>query len=186
MKLFVLSDLHGSVSAFKKAEEAFAREKADLFVLLGDYLNHGPRNSLPDHYAPNELAPLLNGHKERILAVRGNCDSEVDQMILDFPMTADCAMILLGGLRIMAVHGHLLGPDGLPPAGSAEILLIGHSHVPMLEERNGLLLVNPGSPSIPKGGSEPGYAIVTEESAELKTLGGIIVKAFDLTKFRRD
>lgn len=181
MKLFVLSDIHGSVSAFRAAEAAFVREKADLFVLLGDYLNHGPRNSLPEGYAPGELAPLLNAYKTRILAVRGNCDSEVDQMILEFPMTADSAMILLGDLRVMAVHGHLCGPDRPPPAGSAEVLLSGHTHIPALEERGGLLLLNPGSPSIPKGGSRAGYAVVTEDAAELKTLEGETLKSLKLS-----
>ncbi len=180
MKLFILSDIHGSVDAFRKAEAAFRHERADILVLLGDYLNHGPRNALPAGYAPGELAPLLNAHRNKILAVRGNCDSEVDQMILEFPMMGDSAMLLLGNLRVMAVHGHLYGPDRLPPAGSAEVLVSGHTHVPMLEERGGLLLLNPGSPSIPKGGSEAGYAVLTEGSAELKTLGGKTVKSLKL------
>jgi len=185
MKLFVLSDLHGSVSAFRAAEETFRREKAELLVLLGDYLNHGPRNALPEGYAPGELAPLLNAYKTRILAVRGNCDSEVDQMLLEFPMMADSAMILLGRLRVMAVHGHLYGPDRLPPAGSMEVLLSGHTHVPALEERDGVLFLNPGSPSIPKGGSEPGCAVLTEDVAELKTLEGETLKSLKLSNRSR-
>ena len=180
MKLFILSDLHGSVSAFRAAEEAFRREKADTLVLLGDYLNHGPRNALPAGYAPNELAPLLNAHKERILAVRGNCDSEVDQMLFEFPMLGDYALLFFGGLRLLAVHGHLIGPDKPPAPGSVDLLLFGHTHVPLLEKRGGLLLLNPGSPSIPKGGSRAGYAVIDEYAAELKTLEGETVKSFSL------
>ncbi len=172
MTFFILSDIHGSVPAFEKALAEFRRTDADWLVLCGDYLNHGPRNDLPEGYNPKALAPLINGMKERILAVRGNCDSEVDQMLLEFPCLGDYLVFFAGGRRFFVTHGHLYNDKNLPPLSKGDVFVSGHTHVPVLEQRDGITFVNPGSPAIPKNGSEPGYALVDETGIRLSTLAG--------------
>ncbi len=177
MRFLIVSDIHGATDAFHLAEEAFNREHADYFVFCGDYLYHGPRNMLPIGYDPADLAPLLNKYKEKILAVRGNCDSEVDQMLLDFPMMSDYTTIFHAGRRCVVTHGHL----PLPPLSQGDIVISGHTHVPLLEEHDGIIHVNPGSTTIPKSLSKPGYAVMDETSIALKTLrDGTIVKMLKL------
>lgn len=180
MKLLVLSDIHGSVAGFKAAVAAGEREGADFLVIAGDFLNYGPRNVLPEGHAPADLAMLLNQHKERIIGVRGNCDSEVDQMLLEFPMMGDYAVVLVGGRRCFVTHGHVFGPDKLPPLSKGDVFVSGHTHIPVLEEKNGIYLLNPGSVSLPKGGSEAGYALISKQKIELKTLAGATIKEIDL------
>jgi putative phosphoesterase len=183
MKFFIASDLHGSLGQTEKIIAAFEKEKADMLLLGGDHLYHGPRNSLPGGYAPDKAAVLLNSYAGKILAVRGNCDSEVDQIVLDFPMMGDYVLLFAHGRRCFLTHGHIYSPEaatrqGNPcprlPAGS--VFISGHTHIPVLEISGGIVLINPGSPSIPKGGSAPGYALLTGESAVLKTLDGETLK----------
>lgn len=173
MKLVIASDLHGSASAVRALATRIEEESPDRIVLLGDLLYHGPRNDLPEGYAPKEVISVLNGMAESMLAVRGNCDAEVDQMVLDFPCMADYALIEIGGRLLYLTHGHLPGktPDSSPalPGGSA--FLSGHTHVKMLEERAGVLFVNPGSTSIPKDGSAS-YAVFEQGAFALKALDG--------------
>ena len=158
MKLLIASDLHGSAVFTRALLEAFAREKAGRLVLLGDLLYHGPRNDLPEGYAPKEVIPLLNGLRDRILCIRGNCDAEVDQMVLDFPLMADYADLPLGETMIYLTHGHVYNKDHCPPLAPGDILLHGHTHVPAWEPfGNGNLYLNPGSVSIPKNGSRHSY-----------------------------
>ena len=222
MKLFVISDIHGSLSSFRAAIEAFNRENADHLLICGDYLNHGPRNDIPAGYDTKGLAKALNDMKHLITGVRGNCDSEVDQMMLEFPVLAPYTTILVPGSavgscevrRIFVHHGHLMTAEEaarLNPAGT--IIVSGHTHVPVLERYEtdagcapnvecassedcavqtdaascgckdraaGYILLNPGSVSIPKGGSEPGYAVieVAAHGMEIRlcTLGGKVLK----------
>lgn len=181
MKFFILSDIHGSATAFERAMSAFEREKADYLVICGDYLNHGPRNTIPEGYDPQRTAQMINAYKIRILAVRGNCDSEVDQMLLEFPCAGDYLMFFTGRRRCFVTHGHLWNEQHLPPLLAGDIFISGHTHIPVLEERNGFILLNPGSPSIPKGGSEPGYAIIEETSVVLKNLDGDEIKRVKLS-----
>ena len=115
MKLLIASDIHGSALYCNELFKAYDREQADRLLLLGDILYHGPRNDLPDGYAPKEVIPALNARKNSILCIRGNCDTEVDQMVLDFPLMADYALVCVDGLRLYATHGHVYGPDHLPP-----------------------------------------------------------------------
>ena len=129
MKLFIASDIHGDIECAKATLEAYKNEKADKLLLLGDILYHGPRNDLPSAYAPKQVIELLNGIKENILCVRGNCDTEVDQMVLSFPILADYAMIYADGLTIFATHGHNHNMEKMPPLTEGEILLHGHTHV---------------------------------------------------------
>lgn len=159
MKYMIASDIHGSAYYCEKLLEAFNREKADRLILLGDILYHGPRNDLPKDYDPKKVIEMLNGMKDKIHCVRGNCDAEVDQMVLEFPIMADYAVFSEGGYTVYATHGHVYGPQNPPAKGENIVLVSGHTHVPMCEERDGVMCMNPGSVSIPKEGSENGYII---------------------------
>lgn len=171
MKWMIASDLHGSAYYCRKMLEAFEREGADRLFLLGDLLYHGPRNDLPREYAPKEVIPLLNGKKEKLLCVRGNCDAEVDQMVLEFPVLADYAVLPVGQRLIYATHGHIYHVKNLPPLASGDMLLHGHTHVPAWTEfGQGNLYLNPGSVSIPKENSPHSYMTLEENAMQWKEL----------------
>ena len=153
MKWMIASDLHGSAYYGKKMVEAFEREGAGRLLLLGDLLYHGPRNDLPRDYAPKEVIPMLNGLKNKLCCVRGNCDAEVDQMVLHFPILSDSALLVLDGLTIHATHGHIHGPDTPPPLRQGDILLCGHFHVPVRRDCGRYTYLNPGSAALPKENS---------------------------------
>ena len=153
MKWLIASDIHGSAYSCRKLIDCFVREGAERMLLLGDVLYHGPRNDLPRGYAPKEVAAMLNAMADRVLGVRGNCDAEIDQAMLAFPIMADYALLCEGGRTIFATHGHLYNLDCLPPLHAGELLLHGHTHVPSCAEKNGIVCLNPGSAAIPKGGS---------------------------------
>ena len=171
MKWMIASDLHGSAYYCRKMLEAFEREGADRLFLLGDLLYHGPRNDLPREYAPKEVIPLLNGKKEKLLCVRGNCDAEVDQMVLEFPVLADYAVLPVGQRLIYATHGHIYHVKNLPPLASGDVLLHGHTHVPAWTEfGQGNLYLNPGSVSIPKENSPHSYMTLEENTMQWKEL----------------
>ena len=158
MKWMIASDLHGSAFYCRQMLAAFEREGADRLLMLGDLLYHGPRNDLPKGYAPKEVIPLLNEVRERLLCVRGNCDAEVDQMVLQFPVLADYAALPVGRRLVYATHGHVYNLDHLPPLAPGDILLHGHTHVPAWTEfGQGNLYLNPGSLSIPKENSPHSY-----------------------------
>ena len=172
MKLMIASDIHGTSSCCRKMLEAFEREKADRLLLLGDILYHGPRNDLPADYDPKEVIAMLNGLKDKPLCVRGNCDTEVDQMVLEFPVMADYALIEAGGHSIFATHGHLYNLMHLPPLQKGDILLCGHTHVPAWEDYGDYRYYNPGSVSIPKEGSTRSYMMLENGIFSWKTLDG--------------
>ena len=153
MKWMIASDLHGSAYYCKKMVEAFEREGADRLLMLGDLLYHGPRNDLPRDYAPKEVIPMLNDLKNKLCCVRGNCDAEVDQMVLHFPILSDSALLVLDGLTIHATHGHIHGPDTPPPLRQGDILLCGHFHVPVRRDCGRYTYLNPGSAALPKENS---------------------------------
>ena len=153
MKLLIASDIHGSAYWCRKLMETIEAEQPDKILLLGDLLYHGPRNDLPKEYAPKEVIPMLSSLADRILAVRGNCEAEVDQMVLPFPCMADYAMVEADGMTIYLTHGHLHGPGNLPPLQSGTVFLSGHTHVKMDQTENDIRCLNPGSVSIPKDGS---------------------------------
>lgn len=157
MKWFIASDLHGSAYYCKALLAAYDRERADRMLLLGDLLYHGSRNDLPRDYDPKAVTALLNGRQKDILAVRGNCDADIDQAVLQFPIWADYALLADGDRLIFVTHGHLFNMDRLPPLHAGDILLHGHTHVPACEERDGVTYLNPGSLSIPKENSPHGY-----------------------------
>ena len=172
MKLMIASDIHGSASCCRRMLEAFGREGADRLLLLGDILYHGPRNDLPEAYDPKVVIAMLNGLKEPPLCVRGNCDTEVDQMVLAFPVLADYALIEADGQTVLATHGHLYNPMHLPPLKKGDILLTGHTHVPAWEDHGDYRYFNPGSVSIPKEGSGRGYMMMADGAFDWKTLEG--------------
>ena len=152
MKLMFASDIHGSLPATERVLSLFAQSGAQWLVILGDVLNHGPRNALPEGYAPAQVAEKLNPFASRIIAVRGNCDSEVDQMLLHFPLTAPWQQVLLENSRLFLTHGHLFGPVILPSLGAGGVWVYGHTHFPGAEKGGEFYRVNRGSVSIPKGG----------------------------------
>ena len=171
MKWMIASDLHGSAYYCRKMLEALEREGADRLFLLGDLLYHGPRNDLPREYAPKEVIPLLNGKKEKLLCVRGNCDAEVDQMVLEFPVMADYAVLPVGQRLIYATHGHIYHVKNLPPLAPGDVLLHGHTHVPAWTEfGQGNLYLNPGSVSIPKEDSLHSYMTLEGNTMQWKEL----------------
>lgn len=171
MKWMIASDLHGSAYYCRKMLEAFEREGADRLFLLGDLLYHGPRNDLPREYAPKEVIPLLNGKKEKLLCVRGNCDAEVDQMVLEFPVLADYAVLPVGQRLIYATHGHIYHVKNLPPLAPGDVLLHGHTHVPAWTEfGQGNHYLNPGSVSIPKENSPHSYMTLEGNTMQWKEL----------------
>ena len=157
MKWFIASDIHGSAYCCKMMLERYKEEKADRLLLLGDILYHGPRNDLPLCYAPKEVIAMLSEKGSETLSVRGNCDCEVDQMVLPFPVLADYTVLDTGSRLIFATHGHLFSPSRPLPMKKGDILLSGHTHVPRCEETDGLVFLNPGSVSIPKEGSVRSY-----------------------------
>ena len=130
MKWFIASDIHGSAYYCRRMLERYKKENADRLLLLGDVLYHGPRNDLPNGYAPKEVIEMLNAMKDDILCVRGNCEAEVDQMVLKFPVLADYAIIDLGDSLIYATHGHIYNENNLPPLKRGDVLLHGHTHIP--------------------------------------------------------
>lgn len=180
MKILIASDLHGSATCARALVDRVEAEAPDRIALLGDVLYHGPRNDLPEGYAPKEVAPLLNALAERIVAVRGNCDAEVDQMVLGFPCMADYAQVADGPRTLFLTHGHLpgLSPDDLPALPANTAFCSGHTHVKVLEQRGGLVLLNPGSLSLPKDGSRS-YAVYEDGSFALKTLDGTVLKTLE-------
>lgn len=159
MKLLIASDIHGSVYYCRMLAYAFERERADRLLLLGDILYHGPRNDLPREYAPKSVIAMLNPLKNKIFCVRGNCDTEVDQMVLQFPVLADYAVIPVGERIIYASHGHIYNEGKLPPLCKGDILLNGHTHIPKCTEHTDYIYMNCGSVSIPKEDSPHSYMI---------------------------
>ena len=153
MKLLIASDIHGSAYWCGSLMELVESEQPDRLLLLGDLLYHGPRNDLPKDYAPKQVIPMLSRYKEKIIAVRGNCEAEVDQMVLPFPCMAESSQLLVDGLSLYLTHGHHHNPDNLPPLPEGTVFLSGHTHVKIDEVHNGIRCLNPGSVSIPKDGS---------------------------------
>lgn len=170
MKYLIASDIHGSAYYCRKLLDAFEREKADRLILLGDLLYHGPRNNLPEGHDPKAVIAMLNGLKDKIFCVRGNCDTEVDQMVLEFPVMAEYALMETNGRLIMLTHGHHYGIDNVPLC--VDVMINGHTHVPLCEERNGVLCLNCGSVSLPKQNSAHSYMTLEDGVFEWKDLDG--------------
>ncbi|MBQ2676687.1 MAG: phosphodiesterase [Clostridia bacterium] len=180
MKWLIASDIHGSAYYCEKLIEAYKSEKADKMLLLGDILYHGPRNDLPRDYAPKKVIEILNGYKDKILCVRGNCDTEVDQMVLQFPILADYAVICEGNTLIYATHGHIYNEQNLPPLQKGDILLNGHTHVSAYREHEDFVYLNPGSVSIPKEQTPHGYMTLQNGCFIQKDLDGNVINEYKI------
>ena len=163
MKIMIAADIHGSALYCRQLCELFKDSGAQKLLLLGDILYHGPRNALPQGYDPKKVCALLNPLKDSILCVRGNCDSEVDQMLLHFPITAPWQQVLLEKQRLFLTHGHLFGPENLPALNQNDVLVYGHTHLPVAEQRGEIFHFNPGSVSIPKGGNPASYGMLDND-----------------------
>lgn len=176
MKIFFISDVHGSQYYLEKALQCYKEEGADHIVLLGDALYHGPRNPLPKDYNPQAVASLLNSYKDKIIAVRGNCDSEVDQMLIEYPMMSDYSIILCNNRRLFLTHGHMYNEDNLPNLSSDDVFIHGHTHLPVAKKHKGIYILNPGSVTLPKENFPNSYAILQDDLFQIKDLNGEIIK----------
>lgn len=160
MKYVIANDIHGSYYYANIIKEAFILHHADKLLLLGDLLYHGPRNDLPKDYNPKLVIPLLNGLKDKIIAIRGNCDSEVDQMVLEFPCLADYTILYDQGRQIFLTHGHIYHPNHMPLLQENDIFIFGHIHIPVVKQQDGIHILNAGSISIPKENTHHSYAVL--------------------------
>lgn len=185
MKIMFASDIHGSAYYCRRMLDIYSESGAGRLVILGDLLYHGPRNDLPREYAPKEVIAMLNPLKNQIYAIRGNCDTEVDQMVLEFPILADYGLLVLEGKVFYAAHGHVYNQDRLPPLQDGDILIHGHTHILKAETIKAeggrhITVLNPGSVSIPKGGNPNTYAVLENGVFSIRTLEGEVVKELKL------
>lgn len=180
MKYMFASDIHGSAYYCRRMLEAYKQSGAVRLVLLGDLLYHGPRNELPRDYDPKQVFAMLNDYRDEIYAVRGNCDSEVDQMVLEFPMMADYSLLAFNGKTIYATHGHVYHKDALPPMRPKDVLIHGHTHLPVAQTMGECYLLNPGSVSLPKDGNPNSYGILDDEVFTIWDFEGNKVKEITL------
>lgn len=180
MKYMFASDIHGSAYYCRKVLDTFETSGAERLVLLGDLLYHGPRNDLPRDYEPKQVFAMLNEYRDRIWAVRGNCDSEVDQMVLQFPMMADYAVLVLNGRTFYATHGHIYNEENLPPLQPGDALIFGHIHLPVARAMEDKYLLNPGSAALPKGGNPPSYALLDENEFTIYDFDGGVIGSIRL------
>ncbi|WP_375750811.1 phosphodiesterase [Vibrio sp. HN007] len=177
MKLFFASDLHGCLPTTQETINKYNQSGAEHLVLLGDILNHGPRNPVPEGYQPAQVAELLNEYRDQIIAVRGNCDSEVDQMLLEFPMLMDSSWILLeGGQRIFLTHGHIYNSSHRPSLREGDVIAHGHTHLPVAEKDGDQFIYNPGSVTFPKGGFERSYGLFEQGKLKVVTFSGEVLR----------
>lgn len=172
MNYMILSDIHGSESYLEKALHLFEEKGYDYLILLGDLLYHGPRNPLPEGHNPQGVVQLLNPYASKIIACGGNCDAQVDQMLLNFPCLNDYALIFDEGVRLFITHGHLYTPEKFPRSEAKNIFLYGHTHLWELRKEGTTLICNPGSISLPKENRPPTYAVYTASTITIYTLDG--------------
>jgi len=175
MKYLIVSDIHGSITQLEKVITFFKKEKCDMMLILGDIINYGPRNGVPEGLDGQAIANALNEMSDKIIAVRGNCDSEVDQMLLDFPMMSDYTMVVDNGVRLFLTHGHRYNEDNIPTK-SCDIFLYGHTHRQKLERQGNVVVCNTGSITFPKDGNEPTFATYENGTLQLHLLDGSILK----------
>ncbi len=176
MTLFFASDLHGSLPATERVLAEFEQSGFETLVLLGDVLNHGPRNPIPEGYNPPAVAELLNQYADRIIAVRGNCDSEVDQMLLSFPMMSDYAWVLLPtGQRMFLTHGHLYNSAKRPALRKGDVIVHGHTHIPVAEKDGEQFIFNPGSVTFPRNEFAASYGVFADGVITVKSFAGDVI-----------
>ena len=180
MKLMFASDIHGSKKYCSIMFEQYKKEGANKLILLGDLLYHGPRNDLPEEYAPKEVIRMLNENKNEILCVRGNCDSEVDQFVLEFPILAEYMMIFEKNRTFFITHGHKYNLQQLPAITPNDILIHGHTHIQAIEKGEQCTYINPGSLSMPRNGNQNSYMIYENGIFTIRNLNGDIISSFEL------
>ena len=179
MKYLIISDIHGSLPRLQQVLDFYEKTQCNMLCILGDILNYGPRNGLPDGLNPKGIAELLNHFTDPIIAVRGNCDSEVDQMLLDFPIMADYALIADNGKTLFLTHGHIYNENNLPK-GKFDAFFYGHTHLWKLEKQE-MSLCNTGSITFPKGGNPPTFATYENKTISIHQLNGTLLKSIQLT-----
>ncbi len=184
MRLMFASDIHGDAVCARRVLDTYEKEAAEKLVLLGDLLYFGPRNTLTEAYDPKEVIKLLNANKEKLLCVRGNCDAEVDQMVLDFPIMAEYSYLCIDGYQMLLTHGHKINMETAAHLGEGEILIHGHTHVLCIEPfGNKNLYINPGSTTYPKENNPKSYMVYENGVFEIKRLeDGEVIKKIDLRK----
>lgn len=183
MKLMFASDIHGSASCCEKMLSRYKAENADKLILLGDLLYHGPRNDIPEGYSPKETAAMLNDCSSELLCVRGNCEAEVDQMMLQFPVLADYAVLWneTGGM-MFCTHGHLYDINNMPMLKKGDITVQGHTHLYAAENINGIYYINTGSVTLPKGGRVKSYAVYENGCFFIKDMNGGVISEINVRK----
>ena len=179
MKYLLVSDIHGSLTTRRKVLDFYRNTRCDMLCILGDILNYGPRNGLPEGLDPKGIAETLNAMNGETIAVRGNCDSEVDQMLLDFPILSDYAIVADNGKRLFLTHGHIYN-ESILPKGKHEAFFYGHTHLWKLERQNGTLVCNTGSVTFPKGGNPPTFATYDGGTVAIHRLDGEKLKELSL------
>ena len=180
MKLFFISDIHGSVFYLNKALDKFKEENADYIIILGDILYHGARNPLPKEYNPKGVIEIINNYANRIIAVRGNCDSEVDQMVLDFPIMADYSIIFYNDRRLFLTHGHIYNENNLPKLMAGDVFIYGHTHIPKAEKVGNIYVINPGSITFPKENNPHSYGVLEDNIFRIKDFEGSVYKEINI------
>ena len=179
MKYLLFSDIHGCLPALEKVLDFFEQEKCDMMCIMGDIINYGPRNRIPEGIDPKGIVERLNALADKIVAVRGNCDAEVDQMLLDFPIMADYALVVDNGRRLLLTHGHKYNKENMLP-GKYDVVFSGHTHLWTLENEEGTVFCNTGSITFPKGGNVPTFAIYEDGVVEIHHLNGELLKSIGL------
>ena len=180
MSYLFASDLHGSAYYAEKVIEKFEASGAEKLILLGDILYHGPRNDLPKGHDPKKVFALLNRYADRIIAVRGNCDAEIDQMVLDFPLTADYSHMMIEGKEFFLTHGHIYSPENMPRLPEGDVFVFGHIHLPVAEKKEGVTILNPGSASLPKEGNPNSYALLDGGVFAIRTFDDEVIKSIEV------
>lgn len=173
MKVVVISDIHGSKFYANKIIEIMNDENPDKLILLGDLYYHGPRNPLTGEYNPGEVANILNSFKDKIIAIKGNCDAEVDEMISEFKLN-EYLEVEINNRKVFLSHGHKYNIDSLPPV-EFDVMLYGHFHMGFIHEENGMIIANPGSISLPKNNTKNSYLVIDEEKISLKDINGEVI-----------
>lgn len=180
MKLFFISDIHGSIYYLNQALERYSVEDADYIIILGDILYHGARNPLPKDYDPKGVIGILNNYSDRIIAVRGNCDSEVDEMVLDFPIMSTYSSVLYNNKRLFLTHGHVYNEDNMVSLKEGSAFIYGHTHILRAEKKDNIYFINPGSITLPKENNPNTYGLLEDNTFKIKDLDGNIIKEMNM------
>lgn len=178
MKLMIISDTHGFYEPTKKAFEIFEKNKSDYMIILGDIVYHGPRNDINEYYEPKKIVDFLNKYANKIIAIKGNCDAEIDSMILNFSLVEN-SIIFIGNRKIFLTHGHVYNEHNMPLLNERDILIRGHFHIPLLLSQDGVYVASPGSIGVPKANSKPSYIIIDDYGLKIYTLDGEKIEELD-------